>query len=134
MPIKKKFPSDEVEQRVDWAPRIEPKEEAIDLRATLEKIKNKTGIIGYILRASTSASVDLKDPSKIIDYAVLSAAAVESGENLSNAFNLGKMSSIVLEGKEVKMLSLSIGEQQLCVFMEKNVDHNLIYKDLMGSM
>ena len=130
MPLKKKFPQAGIEQHVDWAPKIEHKVEGIDLRTTLEKIKDKEGIIGYIVRGSTSASVDLNDPSKIIDYAVLSAAAIESGENLSNAFELGKISSIILEGKDIKILSLTIGEQRLSIFMEKNVDHNSVYKDL----
>lgn len=133
MPTKKKFqefPQTEAKQHVDWVPTVEHREEIIDLRAALEKIKDKEGIIGYIVRASTSACVDLKDPSKIIDYAVLSAAAMESGESLSNAFELGKISSIILEGKEVKILSLTIGEQRLSIFMNKNVDHNSVHKDL----
>ena len=133
MSIKKKLPQTEVEQQVEWTPKIGPKEEVIELRATLEKIKDREGMIGYILRTSTSAFVDLKDPSKIIDYAALSAEAIEFGEKLSNAFELGKTNSIILEGKEVKILSLIIREQRLSVFMEKNVDHNSVYKDLTQS-
>jgi predicted regulator of Ras-like GTPase activity (Roadblock/LC7/MglB family) len=96
----------------------------------LENINAREGVIGYILRSPTSASVDLKDSSKIIDYAVLSATAFESSENLSRLFALGKMYSVVLEGKDVKILCLKIGDHRLSVFMEKNVDHNSIYKKL----
>jgi predicted regulator of Ras-like GTPase activity (Roadblock/LC7/MglB family) len=82
------------------------------------------------VRGPTSASVDVKDPSKIIDYAALSAEAMESSDSLSESFDLGKMCSIVLEGKSAKILLFRKGEQELTVFMEKSVDHNAIYKEL----
>jgi len=130
MPLKKKPLQIEVEEQVDWAPKVEEKKEIADLRAALESIKSREGIIGYIIRGPTSASVDIKDPSKIIDYASLSAEAIESGENLSNAFGLGKICDIILEGKNLKILSLTKGEQQLSIFMEKNVDPNSICKGI----
>ena len=101
-----------------------------DLRVTLENINTKKGVIGYILRGPTSASVDVKDPSRIIEYAVLSAAAFESSESLSHLFGLGKIRNVVLESKDVKILCLTIGDNRLSVFMEKTVDHNSIYKKL----
>jgi len=130
MPLKKKAQELELEEPIE-TPKVEVKEPTNDIRARLERVKSREGVIGYILRASTSASVDLKDPSKIIDYAILSAAALESGESLSRDFSLGKIGSIVLEGKDAKMLSVKIREQKLSVFMEKNVNHNAIYKDLV---
>lgn len=106
------------------------KEDIETLRRTLESINTQEGVVGYILRGSTSASVDLKDSSKIIDYAVLSATAFESSENFSDLFELGKISSIVIEGKDLKMLCMSIGEHRLSVFMDKTLNHNSIYKKL----
>jgi len=130
MPIKKKVPQVETAEQVEWAPKVEVKEQVADLRTVLDRIKAREGVIGYILRASTSAAVDIKDPSKIIDYAVLSASALESAESLSEAFELGKLCSIVVEGKELKILLLTIGEHRISVFMEKNVDHNSIYREI----
>jgi len=130
MPIKKKVPQVETAEQVEWAPKVEVKEQVADLRTVLDRIKAREGVIGYILRASTSAAVDIKDPSKIIDYAVLSASALESAESLSGAFELGKLCSIVVEGKELKILLLTIGEHRISVFMEKNVDHNSIYREI----
>jgi len=130
-PPRKKSLQVEVEEQVDWAPKIEEKVEIADLRATLESIKSKEGIIGYIIRGPTSASVDIKDPSKIIDYAALSAEAIESGESLSNTFELGKICDIILEGKNLKILSLTKGQQQLSIFMEKNVDPNNVCKEIL---
>ena len=110
--------------------KSESQEQMQNLHHSLEDIKAREGVIGYILRASTFAAVDIKDPSKIIDYAALSATVLESGENISNIFNLGEIKTILLEGADTKILSLIIGDHRLSIFMEKNVDHNTIYEDL----
>lgn len=93
-----------------------------DLKAKLEELKNRHGVIGYILRNTTSASIDLKDPAKIIDFAVLSSSAIDASKELSEIFDLGNVSSTVVEGRNVKMLSLTIDENRISIFMEKNVD------------
>lgn len=129
-PRKKIVQVDAEEEQVDWAPRIEEPTSMASLRVSLDRIKLRPGIIGYIVRGPTSASVDVKDPSKIIDYAALSAEAMEASDSLSESFDLGKMCSIVLEGKNAKILLLRKGEQELTVFMEKSVDHNAVYKEL----
>ncbi len=56
------------------------------LRANLEEIRNYDGVVGYILQNTTSASIDLKDPAKIIDYAILSSTTFDSTEELSETF------------------------------------------------
>ncbi|MDH5691258.1 MAG: hypothetical protein OEY81_07515 [Candidatus Bathyarchaeota archaeon] len=120
----------QVEEQVDWTPKTEEKAHVADIRTTLKSIKSREGIIGYILRGANSASVDIKDPSKIIDYAALSAEAAESGESLSSTFGLGNIDNIILEGKSLKLLSFTKDEQQVSIFMEKDVDHNAIYKEI----
>lgn len=101
-----------------------------DFRAILDEIKTYKGVIGYILRNSTSAAINLRDPTKIIDYAILSSSALDVGEEFSELFNLGAIKNIVVEGKDVKMLSLTIDENKISVFMEKNVDCGKILKKL----
>ena len=126
---KKKALQVEVEEPADV--KAEVKEDiGADLRVSLEDINTKKGVIGYILRGPTSASVDIKDPSKIIDYAVLSVTAFESSESLLHLFGLSKIRSVVVEGKDMKILCLTISDHRLSVFMEKTVDHNSIYKKL----
>lgn len=93
-----------------------------DLRSKLEEIKTYDGVIGYILRNSASASIDLKDPTKIIDYAILSSSALDAGEELSELFNLGELKNVVIEGKDVKMLSITDGENNVSVFLEKDAN------------
>jgi predicted regulator of Ras-like GTPase activity (Roadblock/LC7/MglB family) len=128
MPKKRTFQV-QVEEPLDI--KAEVKEDVgANLRATLENINTKEGVIGYILRGSTSASVDIKDPSKIIEYAVLSATAFESSENLTSLFELGKIRSVIVEGKDVKILCLTIDNNRLSIFMDKKVDHNPIIKKL----
>lgn len=101
-----------------------------DLRAGLEEINEYEGVIGYILRNAKSASIDLKDPTKIIDYAVLSSSALDASEELSELFNLGNVKNIVVEGKDVKVLSLTSGENKISVFMEKDADCKKVLKKL----
>jgi len=100
------------------------------LKASLEEIKGYEGVIGYILRNATSAAIDLKDPSKLIEYAILSSSALEAGEELSETFNLGDVKNILVEGKEVKVLSLTIGDNKISIFAEKNADLEKILKKL----
>jgi len=96
----------------------------------LQGIKGREGIIGYILRGSNSASIDLKDPTKVIDYAVLSATAFEAGQEMSATFETGELDNLLLEGEDTKVLSMVVNNHRLSIFMEKNVDHNKLYKDL----
>jgi len=121
----------EVKEHVDWAPKIETHLETKDLRFALERVKSRPGVIGYIVRGPTSASVDMKDPSKMIDYAALSAESIECGENLANTFDVGKIDSVLVEGKSLKILCMTKGEQQISVFMEKNVNHKEVYAEFV---
>jgi predicted regulator of Ras-like GTPase activity (Roadblock/LC7/MglB family) len=95
-----------------------------ELRAGLEEIKQYEGVIGYILRNTKTAAVDLKDPTKISDYAILSSSALETSEELSELLDLGNVKNIVVEGKDAKVLSLTSGENKISVFMEKDIEHS----------
>ncbi len=100
------------------------------LRRNLEEIKTYDGVIGYILRNSTSAAIDLKDPTKIIDYAILSSSAFDASKELSELFELGNTKNILVEGKDAKALSVVIGENKISVFMNKSADHKKVLKRL----
>lgn len=100
------------------------------LRSCLEEVKTYDGVIGYILRNATSATIDLKDPANIIDYAILSSSAFDASEELSELFDLGDVVSVVIEGKDVKVLSLTVNENKVSVFLEKNADVTRVSKKL----
>jgi predicted regulator of Ras-like GTPase activity (Roadblock/LC7/MglB family) len=100
------------------------------MQEKLQEIKDQEGIIGYILRGTKSASIDLKDPKKIIDYAVLSSAAFDASHNMTEALQLGEVNKIVVESEETKLLSMNVNNHRLSIFMEKSVDHNMLYRNL----
>ena len=104
-----------------------------DVKSILEEIKTDTQIIGYILRNSTSAAIDLKDPTKIVDYAILSSTSFEASDEVSKLFDLGETKDMVIEGKEVKVLTLRVGENKISVFLEKDADHGKILRKLHSS-
>jgi len=101
-----------------------------ELRASLEEIKNYEGVVGYILRNTTSASIDLKEPAKIIDYAVLSAASFDTTDEISNIFQLGKIRNVIISGKSIKMLSLALDGNKISVFMENNTDAEKVLRKI----
>jgi len=100
------------------------------MQEKLQEIKDQEGIIGYILRGTKSASIDLKAPTKIIDYAVLSSTTFDAGRNMTEALQMGEVDTILVESEETKLLSMNINNHRLSIFMEKSVDHNKLYKNL----
>jgi len=96
----------------------------------LQEIKDQKGIIGYIMRDQKSASIDLNDPTKIIDYAVLSSTAFDVSRNMSETLQMGEVDNIVVESKETKLLSMNVNNHFLSIFMEKGVDHDKLTKIL----
>ena len=103
-----------------------------DLRKALNEIKEKPDVVGYILRNSTSAAIDLKDPSKLIDYAILSSSALETGGELAEIFELGKIKNVVIEGGTVNVLSTSIDENKVSIFLEKTANYEKILRNLLS--
>lgn len=101
-----------------------------DLRAKLKEIGGHEGVIGYILRNSHTATIDLRDPARIIDYAILSSSAIDTGKELSDLFNIGNIKSIIVEGKKTKILTMIINENRISIFMEKNADSEILRKIL----
>ena len=101
-----------------------------ELEEKLQEIKNQEGIIGYILRSEKSASIDLKDPTKMIDYALLSSTSFDVSQNLTEELQMGEMNNMVMESEETKVLSMNIDANRLSIFMEKHVNHDKLYKKL----
>jgi len=96
----------------------------------VQEIRKRSDVVGYILKGETKATVDLNDPAKIIEYAMLSSQAFEAANTLSATFRLGDTENVVLEGKNVKVLCLNLGQNNISIFMEKGTDHTGILKAL----
>ena len=110
---------------IDGSPVILPLEDEPALPAlhsSLIEINKIQGVKGYILRNNTTAAIDLQNPAKLIEYALLSSQATDACQEISDLFGLSVTKSIV-EGTDIKMLCMIIGENKLSIFMEKDVDH-----------
>ena len=99
------------------------------LRSSLAEINKTQGVTGYILRNTTSAAIDLQNPKKLFEYALLSSEAMDACQEISELFNLSTTKTVV-EGSETKMLCMVIGENKLSIFMEKSVDHADILRQI----
>lgn len=100
------------------------------MQKKLQEIKDQDGIIGYILRDSKSASIDLKDPKKIIDYAVLSSTSFDVANSLAETLQIGEVDKVIVESEEAKIMAMNTKNHRLSIFMEKSVDHDRLYKSL----
>jgi len=102
-----------------------------NLSASLAEIRKLKGVIGYILRSETSAIIDVTEQDKIIDYALLSSQISESSFEMAKQFNISKIESVLVEGKSVKVLCMSVGENKIGIFMEKTATHAWIIKRIL---
>ena len=99
-----------------------------DLSNKLAEIRQEKGVIGYILRNTTAATIDLKDPEKLFEYAIFSSQVLDSSQEISDLFELDKVNSVLIEGKENSALCMKIEENKISIFMEKSADHAEILK------
>ena len=112
----------------ELSPNSEEDQIFTDLSNKLAEIRKDKGVIGYILRNTTSATIDLKEPEKIVEYALFSSQVLDSSREISNLFELGDVDSILVEGKEANALCRTINGNKISIFMEKDADHADILK------
>ncbi len=101
------------------------------LSDSLTEIRKLKGVLGYILRSNTSAIIDLSEQDKIIAYAILSSQINDPSLKITKQFNIGDTESILVEGKNVKVLCMSIAENKISIFMEKTATHAWIIKRIL---
>ncbi len=108
-------------------------ESIVGLQGKLQDLKKQEGIIGYILRGPETAAIDIKDPTKIIEYASLSSTAFEVSADISKTMQMGEVNDLVVESENTKVLCMNVKNHRLSVFMEKNVKHDKVCNDLKSS-
>ena len=101
-----------------------------DLNEKLTKIRKNKGVIGYILRNTTSATIDLKEPEKIVEYAIFSSQVLDSSQEISDLLETGDVENVLIEGKENKVLCMKIDGNKISIFMEKDADDTDIQKQI----
>ena len=102
-----------------------------NLATSLAEIRKLKGVSGFILRSDTSAIVDLTEQDTIIEYAILSSQISESSREMAKQFSMADIESVLVEGKSVKVLCMSVGENRISVFMEKTATHAWIIKRIL---
>jgi predicted regulator of Ras-like GTPase activity (Roadblock/LC7/MglB family) len=102
-----------------------------DLSYELAEIRKDKNVLGYILRNETSATIDIEETEKIVEYAIFSSQALDSSQEISDEFELGDIESVVIEGDENKALCMKVGENKINVFMKKETDCSKILKKLL---
>ncbi len=103
-----------------------------DLSALLNDLCDADNIMGYILKNDTTAKINLKDSTKVVDFAMLSSQAFDSAAELSASFDIGNINNIVIDGTDIKVLCVNAGENTACVFMEKSTDHVKILNKILS--
>lgn len=101
-----------------------------NLRASLKKIRKFSGVIGYILKDSSSATIDIEDPEKTVEYALLASQAFDSSEKFSELFDLGTIENTLIECRDLKVLCAAFSESTISIFMEKDADHAEILRKI----
>jgi len=96
--------------------------EYTNLNEALVEIRKTSGVIGYILKSQTSATIDLNDTNKLMNYSLLTSAVMDSSQKAQKLFDIGKVESVTVEGKTIKALCIIKGENRASIFMEKTVD------------
>jgi predicted regulator of Ras-like GTPase activity (Roadblock/LC7/MglB family) len=104
------------------APNSEEDQAFKDLSDKLAKIRKNSGVIGYIIRNATTATIDLSEPEKIVEYAIFSSQLLDSSQEISDQFELGNITSVLIEGKQSKALCMNINGNKISIFMEKDAD------------
>ena len=108
----------------------EENETYTDLSTKLAEIRKNKDVIGYILRSTTQATIDLKEPEKLVEYAIFSSQVLDSSQEISDLYELGDVKSVLIEGKESKALCMTIDGNKISIFMEKTADHTDILKKI----
>jgi len=101
------------------------------LGASLAEIRKLKGVIGYILRGSVSAMLDLSELDKISQYAALTYQLNEASLEIAKQLNFAEVESVLVEGENQKVLFMRIGENKISVFMEKSASHSGIIKRIL---
>jgi hypothetical protein len=111
-----------------------PIEDTKSIGFNLEKIRKLEGIIGYIFRGDSTATIDLNEPDKIIDYAMLSTELTSCMGVVEQIFDVGSVECILAEGNNVKVLCIANGLNRISVFMTKSANHEDIKQKLAQAL
>ncbi|HSV48737.1 MAG TPA: roadblock/LC7 domain-containing protein [Candidatus Acidoferrales bacterium] len=102
-----------------------------NLAATLTEIRKLKGVTGYILSSNNAAIVDLSQKEFVTEYAMLSSEIQACSKGILKQFDLADVESVLVEGKAMKVLCMTLGENRIVVFMDKACAHSWIVKRIL---
>jgi hypothetical protein len=111
-----------------------PIEDTKNIGFILSEIRKLEGIIGYIFRSESAATIDLNEPDKIIDYAMLSTELTGCTDIIEQIFDVGSVECILAEGNNAKVLCIANGLNRISVFMSKSTNHEDIKQKLAQAL
>jgi predicted regulator of Ras-like GTPase activity (Roadblock/LC7/MglB family) len=101
-----------------------------NLSCELAEIRKDKNVLGYILRNETSATIDIEESERIVEYAIFSSQVLDSSQEISDEFELGDVESVVIEGEDKNALIMKVGKNKINVFLKKDADCSKISKRL----
>jgi predicted regulator of Ras-like GTPase activity (Roadblock/LC7/MglB family) len=101
------------------------------LGASLAEIRKLKGVVGYIMRGNSSAMLDIPDRERVSPCALLSYQLHESCLDIAKQLSMAEIESVLVEGGDMKVLFIKIGENKISVFMEKGANHMWIIKRIL---
>jgi predicted regulator of Ras-like GTPase activity (Roadblock/LC7/MglB family) len=104
------------------ASETETEEGSLDLNTCLQEVLQLNGVLGYILKNEATATVNLKNPEKKVEYALLASQTFDAAREMHEIFGLGEPESTVVECADLNVLCLNVGGSTVSVFMEKTAD------------
>ena len=110
--------------RIDAVPseRIEAERDFDSLQLIIAGVQKVYKIRGFILKNSVRALFSLCSCEDIYDLALLSSELFDSSNRLFADDTAGLLNNVVLKGNLMTVLCLSVGENQLSIFLDNSVD------------
>jgi len=130
--VTKKQSSTEDAEAIAVESKAEETKNRDELFAVLKEICTFVDVQGYILKDSTTATINLEDSEKTTSYAMLSSQAFESAEVLRQTCRFGENETMLVDCADLKVLCTTIGEAAVSIFMGKEVDHTKILSKLLS--
>lgn len=103
-----------------------------NLHSILKEIREKNEILGFILKGSAYAAIDLDHNEDLAKFAILVSQLANFSKQVLNLHEEAFVRSVVLEGKELKVLCLNIRGNEIGIMMKKSNDDKEILNKILS--
>ncbi len=110
--------------RIDEVPydRVEIERDFDSLQLIIAEVQKVHRVEAFILKNSVRALFNVCTSEDVFGFALLSSEIFDSSSQLFEATAAGPLNSVVLRGDLLSVLCLSVGENQLSIFLDRSVD------------